>query len=190
LGTHCGWHALSNLVPVDSDRFEAMESVASLRLKGKTETAVARELGLQRKVVIELFNEYKDIIRQDAGSRDMARDHLDMMVKHYDRLIEKSYDVYRSLELMAFDEKIAAQMNTTLKNISEYEAKRVDALQKAGLLDANDLGDELAEMEEKQQVLIDILRNDLCPACRITVARKLQGVTQTVEAVVVYDDGN
>lgn len=185
------------LAIVDSDRFEIMEQVASLRLAGKSDTAVARELGIQRKVAIELFEEYKTIIRQDANSRDMARDHLDMMVKHYDRLIEKSYEVYRNLELMAFDEKIAAQMNTTLKNISEYEHKRVDTLQKAGLLEGADLGDELAEMEEKQQLLIGILKSDLCGICRPAVMSKLRRVTGQVEphdgpiegpVVIVQDD--
>jgi len=167
-----------------------MERVASLLMKGTSETKVGKELGIPRKVVIELFNEYKDIIRKDTDSRDMARDHLDMMVKHYDRLIEKSYEVYRNLELLSFNEKIAAQMNTTLKNISEYEKVRVDLLQKAGLLEGAELGDELAEMEEKQQILIDILRNDLCPDCRKAVVAKLQKVTQKVETVVVYQSEN
>lgn len=179
---------------VDSDRFELMEQVASLRLAGKSDTAVAREIGIQRKVAIQLFNEYKEIVKSDRESRDWARDHLDLMVKHYDRLIEKSYEVYRNLEFMSFDEKVAAQMNTTLKNISEYEHKRVDTLQKAGLLEGAELGDEMAAMEEKQQLIIDILKNDLCPVCRPTVMSKLKRITGKVEphedvVVVVDDDG-
>lgn len=181
----------SELELVDSHRFNQMEQVASLRLTGKSETAIAKELGLQRKIVIQLWNEYKDILAQDSTARDTARDHLNQMVQHYDKLIHESYKLLSKLESLEFDEKISAQINTTLKNIAEYEKVRVDLLQKAGLLDASDLGDELADMEEKQQILIDILRNDLCPACRQTVAQRLQKVTQVVEATVVYegDDG-
>jgi len=179
---------MGGLAIVDGDRFENMEQVASLRLSGKSDTAVARELNIPRKVVIELFNEYKTIIRQDAESRDLARDHLDLMVKHYDRLIEKSYEIYRNLELMQFDEKMAAQMNTTLKNIADYESRRVDTLQKAGLLEGAELGDEMARMEEKHQIIVDILRKDLCPICRPTVMSKLRAVTGKVEAHQVDPD--
>lgn len=194
MGTHSGWNALSKeLSIVDSDRFELMEQVASLRLAGKSDTAVAKELGIQRKVAIELFGEYKEIVKADRDSRDWARDHLDMMVKHYDRLIEKSYEVYRNLEFMSFDEKVAAQMNTTLKNISEYEGKRVDALQKAGLLEGAELGDEMAAMEEKHAVIIDILKNHLCEHCRPTVMSRLRAITGQVEphetVVVVNENG-
>jgi hypothetical protein len=59
----------------------------------------------------------------------------------------------------------------------------VDLLQKAGVLEGTDLGAELAEMEEKQAILIDILRNDLCEKCQATVARRLKEVTGQVEAV-------
>lgn len=183
MGTDSRWNALSKeLSIVDSDRFELMEQVASLRLMGISDTAVAKRLKIKRTVAIELFNEYRNVIRADADSRDMARDHLDMMVQHYDRLIEKSYEVFRNLELMSFDEKIAAQQNTTLKNISEYESKRVDALQKAGLLEGADMGDQIAAMEEKQQILINILKNHVCPNCRPTVMAELRRVTGQTEA--------
>lgn len=179
---------MSGIVVADGDRFDLMEKVAALRLTGKSDTAVAKELGLKRVVAIELFEEYKSIVRQDADSRDMAREHLDMMVKHYDRLIEKSYEVYKNLEYMSFDEKIAAQMNTTLKNISEYESKRVDALQKAGLLEGAEIGDEMAAMEEKHQIIINILKDDLCAICKPNVMSKLKRVTGKVEAHQVDSD--
>ena len=176
---------MTELVLADGDRFEQMERVASLRLTGKSDTAVAKELGLQRKVVIELFAEYRESLARDGLARDLARDHLNQMVVHYDKLIEESYKLLSSLKSMAFDEKVSAQINATLKNISDYESRRVDALQKAGLLDASDLGDELAEMEEKQQILINILRNDLCVNCRPNVMNKLRRVTGQVEEIKV-----
>ena len=176
---------MTELVLADGDRFEQMERVASLRLTGKSDTAVAKELGLQRKVVIELFAEYRESLSRDGLARDLARDHLNQMVVHYDKLIEESYKLLSSLKSMAFDEKVSAQINATLKNISDYESRRVDALQKAGLLDASDLGDELAEMEEKQQILINILRNDLCVNCRPNVMNKLRRVTGQVEEIKV-----
>jgi len=185
MGTHSRWHALSEVALYDeSDPIqEMMDRVATRLMQGKTELAIARDLGIKRVEVIKYRDLWKESLARDNEARDSARDHLNIMVKHYDGLIERSYKVYQNLDDMAFDEKVAAQMNTTLKNISEYEGKRVDALQKAGLLDGADMGDEMAAMEEKQAILIDILRNDLCHVCRPEVMRKLKRVTGQVEEI-------
>lgn len=183
---------MSTLVPIDSDRYGTMEKVADLKMQGYTDTAVARELGVQRKVVLELFADYREMISRDAESRDIARDHLNLMVKHYDSLIGRYYDLIEEMDAeiggTSFSAQWAAQKNSALKEIAALEAKRLDALQKAGLLDAGELGDELADMEEKKQQLIEILRNELCPECKAHVARLLQEITKQPEIVQVYNE--
>lgn len=176
---------MSELAVIDSDAFKRIEEVAELRTSGLTEYAVAKKLGIKRTEVIELYDRWKDMLTEDSQARDMARDHLNVMVKHYDKLIQESYKILDDLNKMQFDEKVSAQKNITLKNISDYEARRVDALQKAGLLDANDLGEEMARMEEQKSILVDILQNDLCPGCKGKIAQKLGLVTGRVEAIVV-----
>lgn len=184
------WYVLmgSDLVPVDSERFEIMEKVANLRMQGISDTAVAKQLNLKRKVVVELWEDYREALSKDSESRDRARDALHVMVEHYDRLIKRYYDLLADLQNEIFNHQVAGQINSALKQIGELEAKRLDAWQKAGLLDGTEMGNQMAEMEEKQQILISILRNDLCPECRLAVVEKLQKVTQVVEAVVVYPD--
>jgi hypothetical protein len=134
------------------------------------------------------WNIWRDLVAADHDGRDIAKDHLNRMVKHYDDLIQKSHQNLEDLESLEYDEKVSAQVNATLRNIADYEAKRLDALQKAGLLDASDLGDELAEREEREEIIINILRDDLCPDCKMVVARKLQKLTNKVEETVVYPD--
>jgi anion-transporting ArsA/GET3 family ATPase len=174
---------LSEIVLVNSDQFKDIEEVAELRLKGMTPYAIGRRLGITQRLVKERFDLWKEMVQRDTESRDAAKDHLNIMVVHFDNLIKESYELLDDLKAMDFNEKVAAQINATLTNISNYESKRVDALQKAGLLEGSNMGDELAEMEEKQAILIDILRNDLCPECQRTVARRLQEVTKQVEVV-------
>lgn len=169
----------------ESDAFQMMEKVADGLMMGKTEYAVAKELGIKRVEVISLHNQWKEMLAADNMASDIARDHLNKMVKHYDRLINESYKILADLKDERFTHQIAAQMNATLKNIADYEARRVDALQKAGVLEGADLGDELAAMEEKHHILIEILRNDLCPDCQKSVATKLQKVTNQVEVIRV-----
>jgi hypothetical protein len=182
------WWLFMSLVTFDGDRFDKMEQVAVLRMQGQTDTAIAKKLEIPRKMVKELFNEYKDVLVQDTESRDRAKDALNVMVEHYDHLIKESYEILNDLKGENFSHQVAAQMTAVVKNVADLEAKRLDAWQKAGLLDNSELGDELAEMEEKAQMLINILRNDLCPNCRKTVAEKLQKATNVVEAIVVYDE--
>jgi hypothetical protein len=179
---------MSELAVVDSEPFKEMEAVAKIMLKGHSEFKAARDLGLKVVEVKALWQNYKERLDNDMMAKDAARDHLNLMVKQYDDLIQKLHANLDDLSRLDYDEKISAQINATTKNIADFQAKRVDLLQKAGLLDAHDLGDELAEREEREALLINILRNDLCPECRMTVARRLQEVTNTVEATVVYND--
>lgn len=175
------------IVHTESERFESMEKVAELTMKGHSATAISKSLGIPRKEVVLLQDDYRTALSNDAEARDMARDHLNMMVKHYDKLIRKLYELVDEIDSLDFGHQVAAQKNAAVRSIADLEAKRLDALQKAGLLDSAELGDELAEMEEKQEILIDILRNDLCGECKMRVAHKLSRVTGKTEATADYD---
>jgi hypothetical protein len=176
-----------SLVPTESVRFETMEKVVDLDLEGLNPTQISKRVGIQRKEVIKLLDEYRIALSSDQEARDLARDYLNKMVAHYNKLIKAFYDLISELEGLGFSHQVAGQKNAALKAIADLEAKRLDALQKAGLLDSAELGDELAEMEEKQQILVDILRTDLCPDCRMRIAHKLTKVTGKVEPMAEYE---
>ena len=179
---------MSELSLVDSDPFKKMEEVATAMMKGHSEFKVGRDLGLRVVEVKALWAEFKERLNHDSFASDAARDHLNLMVKQYDELIQKSHENLENLEFLEYNEKISAQINATLKNIGDLQAKRVDLLQKAGLMDAHDLGDELAERERREEAIIAILREDLCPECRMVVAQKLQALTNQVEVTEVFED--
>ena len=109
-------------------------------------------------------------------------------IVQYDQLLIGLHKNLEDLDVLVYDEKISAQRVATARTIADLQAKRVDLLQKAGLLDQGDLGEELAEREKQEAALIDILRNDLCDDCRSLVAVKLQKITKNVEPVQVFDD--
>lgn len=180
---------MSNLPSVvDSDPFKELEEVAKSMLKGHSEYKVARDLKMKVVEVRALWNQYKDQLSNDSFARDAARDHLNMMVRSYDDLILKMHENLNDLDNMAFDQQTSAQKIASVKTIGELQAKRVDALQKSGLLDNSELGDELAEHERQRDILVDILQNDLCPECQAVVAVKLQQVTKQVEVIQVFED--
>lgn len=160
-----------------------MEKVAALTMEGLTPTAIAKQLGLKRVLVLELQEDYRVALANDLEARDIAKDHLHKMVKHYDYLISRFYALIRDIDSLSFSHQVAGQKTSALRSIADLEAKRLDALQKAGLLESSELGDELADMEEKKEILINILRNDLCRSCQSKVAEKLTKVTGQVEVM-------
>jgi hypothetical protein len=167
----------------EGDAFKEMEKVAKEVMKGYTEHTVARRLGMKVAEVRGYWNQYRDLLHNSSLAVDAARDHLNVMVEQYNDLTSKLYENLEHLDELAFDKDTSAQINTTTKNIGDLLAKRVDLLQKAGILEGADMGAELAEMERKQDILIDILRNDLCEQCQPVVARRLREVTGQVEVV-------
>ena len=185
MGTHGGRYALSELQIVDSDAFENIKRVGDLYAEGTTSPfTIARRLHMTVVEVRGYIETWHEIIRSDAESKDLARDALHTMLERYDRLIARAHENLKDLGDLDYDEKVSAQINATMKNVADWDAKRVDLLQKAGLLDAGELGDELAEREARETILINILRNDLCDDCKVTVRDKIAVLTGQVEGTI------
>ena len=173
---------------IDADAFEQIKKVADLYVQGTTSPyTIARRLNIKVVEAKQALEQWHEVLRNDSESKDLAREHLNVMVQRYDTLIAEANENLNNLKMLAYDEKVSAQINTTIKVIGELDKVRVDLLQKAGLLDAHDLGDELAEREEREATLIDILRNHLCDSCKQEVAYRLGQVTGQVE--IVRTDG-
>lgn len=188
MGTHSGWYAMSELSVYEGDAFKQVEKVANHMLKGHSEFKTARDLGMKVVEVKALWNQYKELLERDTFARDAARDYLNLMVVQYDELIVGLHANLKDLDTLEYDVQTSNQRVSTARAIADMQAKRVDAMQKAGLLDQGDLGDELAEREKQEAALVDILRNDLCENCTAVVAHKLQKITGKVEATQVFDD--
>jgi len=166
------------------DRYEQINTVAQMYIKGTTNpTAIAKQLGIKRAQAIELIEEWRDIAKTNDDIKEQASEALQSGIQHYSMIVERLWETVEQSDL-AGDFKAK---NSILKNIADIEAKKIDMLQKAGLYDDASLGDELAEMEEKQQILISILRDVTsdCDHCKIEVARRLARVTGKAEPVII-----
>lgn len=178
---------MTELIPADEVYYTRLNTVAEMTLTGSSLAEIARELGVTRKVAQELQNDWKESAIVSNETRDRALDALNVMDEHYNKLIKQSYSALEQMEddiqLNGTTPQRIQQKLNGIKLVAELEAKRLDALQKAGLLDAAEMGDHVADMEAKVGIMVNILRNDLCPECKKTVAHKLQQVTNQVEAV-------
>lgn len=161
---------------------DKMHQVITLHLEGRNASYISRHLSVQRKDVLTYIEAFKEIAKDDGLLRARAQEVVHEFDQQHNRIISELWEVVEETE----DLKTKA---TALKSLSDIAAKRVEVLQKSGLLSDAALGDEMAELEEKQEKLIAILREETanCPKCKIAVARRLADATGKVEPIVVVD---
>lgn len=163
------------------DRFESMNRVVEELLKGNNPNQIARTLNLKRADVLVLLDEWRSLAHGDQRIRERAREALAGADQHYSMIIQRAWETVEQADAnQQFNTKASA-----LKMIADVEQKRIDMLQKAGLLENNELSNQLLETERKQEVLMSILKDvtSSCDKCRIEVAKRLSEVTNKVEGI-------
>lgn len=160
-----------------------MNKAVELHLDGHNPTRIARETGFKQAEVLEYLAEFKDIAKNDELLRERGRE----VVHDFD---EQQNKIQREMWRLADDAETNGDLKvraTVLKNISDVQAKRVEVLQKSGVLADNKIVEEMAETEEKMRILMGILRDvtRTCDHCRIEVARRLSDVAGKSEEIVV-----
>lgn len=171
-----------------ADHFDRMNKVVEELLKGNNPTQIATVTGFKRADVLELIDEWKQVVRNDHTARERAKEAVSGADQHYAMLIKEAW---KTVE----DADQAGQLNvkaTALKLIADIEGKRIGMLQEVGLLDNAELATQLAETERKQDILVKILKEvtATCPKCKLEVAKRLSQITGVVEAVVINEDAS
>lgn len=162
---------------------EEVNKVAAEYIKGNDETAISKQLDLPRTRVVKLLNEWRGMISNNEAIRARAREALGTADQHYNRLITKTYEVIDAAESQGdLSEKTKA-----IKLILDIENKRIEMLQKAGLLENKEIAEELMAMENKQEVLVKILRevSGKCDNCKVEVAKRLADVAKQDEVITI-----
>lgn len=165
------------------ERFDSMNKVVEELLKGGNPSSIAKSLGMKRAEVLDLLDDWKTLIKSDNHVRERAKEALAGADQHYAMLIQRAWETVEQADQNA-QLNIKAQ---SLKLIADIEGKRIEMLQKAGLLEDNELADQLMETEKKQEILVSILKEVTsdCDHCKFEVARRLSQVTGKLEAVNV-----
>jgi len=168
-----------------ADHFDRMNRVVEELLKGNNPTQIAVTTGFKRAEVLGYIDEWKEVVKNDSGARERAKQAISGADQHYAMLIKEAW---KTVE----DADQSGQLNvkaTSLKLIADIEAKRIGMLQEVGLLDNAELATQLAETERKQEILVKILKEvtATCPKCKMEVAKRLSQITGVVEAVVIHD---
>lgn len=174
-----------------ADKFEMMNKVVEQKLTGANLTQIARNLGLTRVQVNEYYDMWKTIASDSGNMKARAREALSASDMHYDKLIKELYTVIDEANDWqageGTDSKMLSIKTAAISKIADLEATRVKMLKDAGLLDDQELAQQILETERKQEVLVRILKEVTyhCDNCSKKVAERLREVTNEAVAVRV-----
>ncbi len=165
-----------------ANRWENINKVAEEFLKGNTNpTDIAKATGFKRVEVLDYLEEWRMVIRSDKQVQVRAREALVGADQHYSMLIKEAWEVVEEAKRQG---QLPSQ-TASLKLISDIQQKQIDMLQKAGMLDNNELAEKVIETEEKQQILVEVIRDVVsgCERCKPLVFGKLSKVTGQAEEI-------
>lgn len=160
---------------------DQVNAVATEYLKGLDASQISRELDIPRTRVLSLLNDWREMAASNQAIHARAREALAGADKHYSSLISKAYEVIEAADVT---NNLTAK-TTAIKLITDIEAKRLDMLHRAGLLDNKEIAEEMATMERKHEILVNILKDvaQKYPSVRTEILSRLSEVTR--EAVVI-----
>jgi hypothetical protein len=162
---------------------EQVNRVVGEYLKGSDPTKISKQLAVPRQKVVQYINEWKQMASASDAIRARAKEALAAADEHYSRLIAKSYEVIDD----ATTNGDLRNKATGIKLVMDLESKRIEMLQKAGLLENKELAEEMVEIERKQDILKQILMDigSEHPEIRDKIMRKLSEIAKAGEVITV-----
>ena len=163
---------------------DLVNQVASEYLKGFDASQISNTLDIPRPRVMALLNDWRSMVSNNQAIHARAKEALAGADQHYSSLIRKTYEVIDAADSTA---NLTAK-TTAIKLIADIESKRLEMLQKAGLLDNKEIAEQIIEMERRQSILINILKDVASkhPEIRNEIMSKLSEV-QT-EVMIIDND--
>ena len=155
-------------------------------LKGNDPTRISKDLAMPRTRVVAHLDEWKRMASDNTAIRARAKEALVGADAHYNKLITKAYEV---IEEAGTTSNLNAK-TAGIKLVMDIESKRIDMLQKAGLLENKELAEEMVEIEKRQEVLVGILRDIASshPEVRDLIMERLSMIAKEGEVITIVHD--
>jgi hypothetical protein len=165
------------------NHLDEMNRVVTEYLKGSDPTKIAKDLSITRVRVVAHLDEWKESASNNSAIRARAKDALAGADAHYSKLISKSYEV---IDEASMTNNLGAK-TAAIKLVMDIESKRIDMLQKAGLLENKELAEEIVEIEKRQEILVGILRDIASshPEVRDLIMQRLSTLAKEGEVITV-----
>jgi len=168
------------------NHLDEVNKVVSEYLKGQDPTKISKDLDMPRTRVVALINEWKVMASANDAIRARAKEALAGADTHYSRLITKAYEV---IDEASLNNNLSAKTQA-IKLVVDIEKSRIEMLQKAGLLENKELAEEMIQIEKKQEVLVEILRDIASshPEVRDLIMQRLSQISKENEVITIVHD--
>ena len=161
---------------------DTVNKVVGEYLKGNDPTKISKQLDLPRTKVVSLIKEWQHLVSDNSAIRARAKEALAAADEHYSRLISQAYEVIEEATTTA---NLGAKTNG-IKLVMDLESKRIEMLQKAGLLENKELAEEMLEIERRQEILMGILKDVAAehPEIRDKIMKRLSEASEKLNETV------
>jgi hypothetical protein len=165
---------------------DEVNKVVTEYLKGQDPTKISKDLDMPRTRVVALINEWKVMASANDAIRARAKEALAGADTHYSKLITKAYEV---IDEASMTNNLSAKTQA-IKLVMDIEKSRIEMLQKAGLLENKELAEEMIEIERRQEVLVEILREiaSTHPEVRDLIMHRLSQIAKEGEVITIVHD--
>ena len=168
------------------EHLDEVNKVVTEYLKGQDPTKISKELDIPRTRVVSLINEWKVMASANDAIRARAKEALAGADTHYTKLITKAYEV---IDESSMTNNLSAKTQA-IKLVMDIEKSRIEMLQKAGLLENKELAEEMVQIEKRQEVLVEILRDiaSTHPEVRDLIMKRLSQIAKEGEVITIVHD--
>ena len=165
---------------------DTVNKVVGEYLKGNDPTKISKQLDIPRTKVVTLIKEWQMMAADNTAIRARAKEALAAADEHYSRLISQAYEVIEEATTIA---NLGAKTNG-IKLVMDLESKRIEMLQKAGLLENKELAEEMMEIERRQEILVGILKDIASeyPQIRDEVMKRLSEAAKKNETITIVQN--
>jgi hypothetical protein len=168
------------------EHLDEVNKVVTEYLKGQDPTKISKELDIPRTRVVSLINEWKVMASANDAIRARAKEALAGADTHYSKLITRAYEV---IDESSMTNNLSAKTQA-IKLVMDIEKSRIEMLQKAGLLENKELAEEMIQIERRQEVLVEILREiaSTHPEVRDLIMQRLSQIAKEGEVITIVHD--
>jgi hypothetical protein len=168
-------------------KLETAEEVGKLFLKGKNVTQISRELDLPVKIVNSALSDFRELLKRNAETvvdiKDRLMDILFESDEAFRMVIDEAWNTVSQADINAqYSTKVQA-----LKLVESATKNRAEMLQKAGMSQDTEIIEHINEVEEKQALLIQLLKDirDEYPEVAEMIATRLSRIQTEVEVISI-----
>ncbi len=148
---------MSEIEPALDAETDRNMMIVRLTSEGRNAAYIQSQTGAPRALQRDVVEKFKHYARNDLYTQQRSREIVGFADQHFGSVIEQLYEVVSEADMNS-DYKNKAN---TLKMIAEIEAKRIDFLQKAGVLSSQSIGDEVAQAAIVKEQIIGVLKETI-----------------------------